>query len=107
MSRRAPHHFNEPSPAAVKGSEVFWGSLAEKQDPKAFDAAKDTEFPFRVEGGVVAGRREIVKFGLAAVAAFGLEGCVRRPAEKIVPYTRAPEQVIPGISMHYATVTNR
>ena len=39
----------------------------------------------------------------ATFAVVGAEGC-RRPIEKIVPYTKMPEDVIPGVPSHYATV---
>ena len=38
----------------------------------------------------------------ASLALAGLAGC-RRPKEKIVPYVKPPEEVIPGISQYYAT----
>ena len=36
-------------------------------------------------------------------AASSLSGCVRRPAEKILPYAKGPEHIVPGVPMHYAT----
>lgn len=48
-------------------------------------------------------RRGFLTVASAAVALLGAEGC-RRPVEKIVPYAKMPEQVIPGIPSHYATV---
>ncbi len=38
----------------------------------------------------------------ASLALAGLSAC-RRPVEKIVPYVKAPEQIIPGIPNYYAT----
>ncbi|MEO7110512.1 MAG: 4Fe-4S dicluster domain-containing protein [Polyangiaceae bacterium] len=130
MSKREPFQFEEPK---ASGAQVFWKSLEEKN---AVDAeltsrnkAKEAEFPLGVakidEGAVFApsapaakkampgemsdkiSRRGFVKFGTAVTALFGLEACARRPLEKLVPYTRSPEYVIPGISNHYASVTNR
>jgi molybdopterin-containing oxidoreductase family iron-sulfur binding subunit len=49
------------------------------------------------------GRRSFVTLG-AITAALAAEGCARRPVEKILPYTKAPEYAIPGLSYHYATV---
>ena len=40
----------------------------------------------------------------AAGAMLGLEGCIRRPEEKILPFTKQPEYVVPGVALHYATV---
>jgi molybdopterin-containing oxidoreductase family iron-sulfur binding subunit len=42
----------------------------------------------------------------ATFALVGAEGC-RRPVEKIVPYAKMPEDVIPGVPSHYATVLQR
>src|SRR5687767_432849 len=38
----------------------------------------------------------------ASLSLAGLAGC-RRPAEEIVPYVTAPEEVVPGIPRYYAT----
>jgi len=51
-------------------------------------------------------RRGFLTAMSAAFALVGAEGC-RRPVEKIVPYQKMPEQVIPGVPSHYATVINR
>ena len=39
-----------------------------------------------------------------AVAALAAEGCARRPVEKILPYSKAPEHVLPGTTTYYASV---
>jgi molybdopterin-containing oxidoreductase family iron-sulfur binding subunit len=51
-------------------------------------------------------RRGLLGAMTATLAIVGAEGC-RRPIEKIVPYTRMPEDVIPGVPSHYATVLQR
>ena len=43
---------------------------------------------------------------MVPMAMVGAEGC-RRPIEKVVPYTKMPEDVIPGVASHYATVIQR
>ena len=40
----------------------------------------------------------------AAAAAATLSGCLRRPAEHILPYTRTPEYALPGIGIHFTSV---
>ncbi len=49
-----------------------------------------------------ASRRQFLQLMGAAMAMAGLTGC-RRPAEKILPYARKPDEVIPGVSQFYAT----
>ena len=51
-------------------------------------------------------RRGLLGAMTATLALVGAEGC-RRPIEKIVPYTKMPEDVIPGVPSHYATVIQR
>ena len=38
----------------------------------------------------------------ASIALAGLSAC-RRPVEKIIPYVKAPENIIPGIPQYYAS----
>jgi Fe-S-cluster-containing dehydrogenase component/anaerobic selenocysteine-containing dehydrogenase len=51
-------------------------------------------------------RRGLLGAMAATFAVVGAEGC-RRPLERVVPYTRMPEDVIPGVPSHYATVMQR
>ena len=127
MSKREPFNLEQPKDS---GAQLFWKSLEEKNAADADQAlrqkTKETEFPFGIakidESAAFAppavkgmpgeltdktSRRGFLKFGTAVTALFGLEACARRPLEKILPYTKAPEYVIPGISNHYASVTNR
>ncbi len=47
-------------------------------------------------------RRDFMKYMGASMALAGLTAC-RRPVEKILPYARKPEEVIPGVPLFYAT----
>lgn len=51
-------------------------------------------------------RRGLLGAMASTMALAGAEGC-RRPVERVVPYTRMPEDVIPGVPAHYATVLAR
>ncbi|MEM9188544.1 MAG: 4Fe-4S dicluster domain-containing protein [Myxococcota bacterium] len=53
------------------------------------------------------GRRTFLKASTAAAAAAGLGGCIRRPVENILPYSQGPEYIVPGVPMHFASVTQR
>jgi Fe-S-cluster-containing dehydrogenase component len=48
-------------------------------------------------------RRDLFKFAGASLALAGVTACTRQPAEKIVPYVRQPEEIIPGKPLFYAT----
>ncbi|HMC10439.1 MAG TPA: hypothetical protein VKH44_04080, partial [Pirellulaceae bacterium] len=52
-----------------------------------------------------AGRRNFLKLMTASLglAGIGLGGCLRQPAEKIVPYVRQPEDAVPGKPQYFAT----
>ncbi|MEM6960492.1 MAG: 4Fe-4S dicluster domain-containing protein [Myxococcota bacterium] len=50
------------------------------------------------------GRRKFVSTSLASTAASSMGACIRRPKEKILPYSVQPEYVVPGVPLHYATV---
>lgn len=106
MSKRKPYQFSKPS----QTGKVFWTSLEAKADPQAFQERASAEFIDGVPGSDVSAdslrvkRRTFMGVAGAAGALLGLEGCIRRPEDKILPFTRQPEYVVPGVALHYATV---
>ncbi len=48
-------------------------------------------------------RRHFLKLMGASFALAGVTGCTRQPLEKIVPYVRQPEELIPGKPLFFAT----
>jgi molybdopterin-containing oxidoreductase family iron-sulfur binding subunit len=48
-------------------------------------------------------RRTFIQLLGATLALSGLGACSRRPAEKILPYTRQPPDLTPGVPLHFAT----
>jgi molybdopterin-containing oxidoreductase family iron-sulfur binding subunit len=48
-------------------------------------------------------RREFLSWIAASVAVAGLTGCAAAPPEKIVPYVRQPEELLPGKPLFFAT----
>ncbi len=48
-------------------------------------------------------RREILKVMAASAAFAGLTGCTKLPTQKILPYVRQPEEIVPGKALFYAT----
>ena len=66
------------------------------------------EFPRQAgEWNDPASRRSFLKLMAASLglAGVGLSGCLRQPEEKIVPYVRQPEDVVPGKPLYFATCT--
>ncbi|MGA0368290.1 MAG: molybdopterin oxidoreductase, partial [Kiritimatiellia bacterium] len=52
-------------------------------------------------GGV--DRRSFMKLMGGSAALAGLAACTRQPKELIVPYVKAPEEIVPGKPLFYAT----
>ena len=96
--KRAPY-----SLAPETSGKNHWRSLGELHGSPPFARAAEREFPegaSEVPSGF--GRRRFISLMGASLALGGLLGC-RRPEETIVPYTRAPEEVIPGRPLYFAT----
>jgi molybdopterin-containing oxidoreductase family iron-sulfur binding subunit len=51
-------------------------------------------------------RREFLEWMGALVALMGAEACTKQPVEKILPYSKMPEDIIPGKPLFYATAVN-
>jgi MoCo/4Fe-4S cofactor protein with predicted Tat translocation signal len=82
----------------------FWRSLEELADTPEFRDHAENEFPHGANGpGATLDRRELLKVMAASAAFAGLTGCTKLPTQKIVPYVRQPEQIIPGKPLFYAT----
>lgn len=86
----------------------FWRSLEHKQGDASVQETIDVEFP---NGTVQPGgfnRRDALKIAGASLALAGCDALpLRRPEEEILPYVRAPESVIPGNRLQYATAMPR
>lgn len=81
----------------------YWRSLDDLAGKPEFDRWLHREFPQgAAEWDNRWSRRNFLTLMGASLALAGLAGC-RRPEEKIVPYVKAPEEVLPGIPLHYAT----
>ena len=96
-----------PGPGGAEQSgrrEGWWRTLDELANDPAFVEQLHHEFPSQVEAiSDPVQRRTFLKLMGASLALAGTGGCTRQPLEKIVPYVRQPEEVIPGRPMHYAT----
>jgi molybdopterin-containing oxidoreductase family iron-sulfur binding subunit len=87
----------------VKGKK-YWRSLDELSDTAEFQAAVEKEFPSAAQEWVdPVSRRGFMKLMGASMALAGLAGCTKQPDEPIYPYVKAPEDLILGKPMYFAT----
>src|SRR6476620_7503277 len=92
-----------PSPQPLAGSG-FWRTLEERAEDPAFQEHLYNEFPSEIEAITdPVARRTFLKLMGASMALAGATACTRQPPEKIVPYVRQPEELIPGRPLFYAT----
>lgn len=89
-------------------SRTYWRSLEELAQSPAFQESLHREFPKQAsEMSSAFSRRTFLSLmGASLALAGGLTGC-RRPEYKILPYSKMPEDVIPGVPQHYATSMER
>src|SRR5262245_54497633 len=82
----------------------FWRTLDELADDPSFHERLYNEFPSEIETITdETTRRSFLKVMGPSIALAGLTACTRQPDEKIVPYVRQPEDLIPGRPQFYAT----
>ena len=82
----------------------FWRGLEELADTAGFRDHKENEFPHGAnDPDAKIDRRDLLKLAAASAAFAGLSGCTKLPTQKIVPYVRQPEEIIPGKPLFYAT----
>ena len=105
MSKRV---WNHPDVPAEEAGTKVWRSAAELDGSPLFEDWLHREFPEKngelTEEERELSRRNFVKLmgASSALAGLGLASC-RRPETYIMPYTQAPEWVIPGKALYYAT----
>lgn len=91
---------------ANSSGREFWQSLEEVAQTPEFEAFIESEFPRQADPmHASVNRRDFLKILGGSLALAGLSACARPPLpyEKIVPYVRAPEEIIPGLPLFYAT----
>jgi len=89
---------------AHRSGQEFWRSLEELAQTDDFQWFLDNEFPRQASGWRSAvDRRQFLQLMGASLALAGLSACTRQPAEKIVPYVRQPEEIVPGRPLFFAT----
>jgi molybdopterin-containing oxidoreductase family iron-sulfur binding subunit len=91
-------------PSDAAGERRYWKSLDELADLPAFLEFLHREFPEQASMFEdPKGRREFMTLMGASLALAGLTACTKQPAEKILPYVRQPEQLVPGRPLFFAT----
>lgn len=81
----------------------YWRSLDQLADTPEFRELVEREFPESAsEMNNPLSRRRFLSLMGASIAFAGLASC-RKPVEKILPYVKAPETIVPGIPQYYAT----
>ena len=92
--------------AELKGAKgkKYWRSLDELANTAEFQAAVEKEFPTAAQEWIdPVSRRGFMKLMGASMALAGLAGCTKQPDEPIYPYVKAPEDLILGKPMYFAT----
>ena len=87
------------SPPAAPRAQ--WRSLEERER----GLAPEGEFPPGASEIGGTSRREFVQLLGASMAFAGAAGCLKLPPEQVLPYTRQPEEIVPGRPLHYATAS--
>ncbi|MCI0424068.1 MAG: TAT-variant-translocated molybdopterin oxidoreductase [Acidobacteria bacterium] len=84
--------------------QPYWRSLEELSETEGFQEFLYREFPQQADQWVdPVGRRRFLHLMGASLALAGLTGCTKQPEEPIVPYVKAPEEIIPGKPLFFAT----
>jgi molybdopterin-containing oxidoreductase family iron-sulfur binding subunit len=95
-----------PLPLAEQTGRRYWRSMEELLDTPEFQEMLHREFPEQASEWTdpVTRRRFLMLMG-ASLALAGLNGCSTQPAprEKIMPYVRQPEAIVPGKPLYFAT----
>jgi Fe-S-cluster-containing dehydrogenase component/anaerobic selenocysteine-containing dehydrogenase len=102
---------SEENTTGISGrGRVMWRSLEQKAEPtrldeeaKGSDVVKQHLAPEQL---FQLNRRKFLTLSGAISTLAGVEGCIRRPVENIMPYTDMPEYVNPGVASHYATAVS-
>src|SRR5207302_489442 len=81
---------------AARGRD-YWRSLEELADTPGFGVLLEREFPRQAgEWTDPVSRRQFLRLAAASLALAGLRGCAQAPPERILPYVRQPDEIIPG-----------
>jgi molybdopterin-containing oxidoreductase family iron-sulfur binding subunit len=89
--------------SGARGQE-YWRSLEELAGTEEFQTLLHREFPENASDWMDSvSRRGFLQLMGASLALAGLSACTSPPDERIVPYVRAPEEIVPGKPLYFAT----
>src|SRR5215208_3022223 len=89
---------------AGSDGRLYCRSLGELADTAQFREYLHREFPEQAsQWNDPKGRRQFLKLMSASLALAGVSACTKQPAEKIIPYVRQPEDLVPGRPLFFAT----
>ena len=92
---KGPHYWRSVDELA---STEGFGEFLHREFPRQASEWPDADGPLGDEG-----RRNFLKIMGASLALAGLSACTKQPPEEILPYVEAPEKLIPGKPLYYAT----
>jgi len=82
----------------------YWRTLEELAGAEGFQELLLREFPRQAgEWTDPVTRRQFLLLMGASLGLAGLSGCSPAPQERIMPYVRAPEEIVPGRPLYFAT----
>lgn len=88
--------------SAKKGKD-YWRSLNELADSEEFEELVRQEFPRQAGQLDFLNRRDFLKVLGASLALAGLTACMPESPDKILPYTIAPEELVPAQPNYFAS----
>ena len=80
-----------------------WRSFEQLVGSEEFKEFLEQEFPRQASVAGALSRRDFLKLLAAPLAMAGLSACVSQPSERIMPYVEAPEAIVPGRPLFFAT----
>ena len=109
MHRTKSNELAEMRAALAKAEgKQYWRSLDELADTEEFRDYLEREFPEQAsELTDPVNRRRFMQLMGASLAFAGATACTNQPQEKIIPYVRQPEELVPGKPLHYASGVNQ
>ncbi|MCG8457523.1 MAG: TAT-variant-translocated molybdopterin oxidoreductase [Holophagales bacterium] len=85
----------------------YWRSLEELAEAPSFTEMLHREFPRQSAEWGNLDRRRFLQLSGASLGLAGLTACTKQPPEKVIPYVRQPEDIVPGRPLFFATAVPR